>query len=188
MHKNIGGKGSGRQLPPKHYNICSIIMGVFIAISIILFIIGIIIFLQPPKKITPLHNHKNPKPIKYNNEPVTCEYLNLITVKSYGDKNNRTLYTIKSTPNAQYNNAISLASGKPLVGFYSCTLNKSCLTYTFITSQQMNCTDDQKLMNFTKKQNCIGGRGCHRFNAHDHTTGELKKYPITTTSRSKKNQ
>jgi hypothetical protein len=179
MYKNIGEKGLDRKTKSPPHNVCSIIMGVFIVISIILFIIGIVMFLQPPKKIAPLRNHKNPKNITYNGEPVSCTNLNLITVKSYTDKNNRTLYTIKSTPNAQYNNAISLSSGAPRIGFYSCKSNNSCLTYNFIYSVDINCTDNEKIMTFTKNQNCIGGRGCHWYNKGPPVTvGIYKKYPL----------
>lgn len=183
MYKNIGGKGSGKKTP---YNVCSIIMGVLIAISIILFIIGIVMFLQPPKKIKPLHNPVAPQPIKYNDEAVTCDNLNLISVKSYFNHNNITIYTIKSTPGAEYhNNAILLSSGKPIKGYYSCNANNSCYSYTFITSQKQNCTGYKKMLDFTKNQNCIGGRGCHPYNYAANTSGMLMKYnpnPITTVS------
>ena len=175
MYKNIGGKGSGRKSP---HNICSIIMGVFIAISIILFIIGIIMFLQPPKKIAPLNNQLLPAPIKYNGETIVCDNINLISIKSYADVENRTVYTIKSTPYMQYNNAITLASGKPLVGFYSCTKNNRCHTYSFKTEQEP-CSAYQIQMNPTPIENCIGGKGCHNYNwISGPTSGPLIKYPI----------
>jgi len=175
----IGGRGSGPRTRSNSHNICSIILGLLIAISIILFIIGIVMFAQPPKKIAPLGNPHLPAPITYSRNAVVCDNINLISVKSYADVSNRTVYTIKSSPSSPpYNNAISLASGHPLVGFYSCTKNNACQTYTFVTDQTP-CTDYAISKHFTAKQNCIGGRGCHAYNIKRGTTeGPFIKYPI----------
>jgi hypothetical protein len=58
-----------------------------------------------------------------------------------------------------YPNAITLFSGVPNRGFYSCTANKKCLTYKFTTKNALNKTANEYIMGFTKKQNCIGGVG-----------------------------
>jgi len=178
MYTTIGGKGSDKKTP---HNVCSIIMGMLIVISIILLIIGIVMFLQPPKKITPLHNPRAPAPITYSGNPVVCDNINLISIKSYADIPNRTVYSIKSTPGMEYNNVITLASGKPLVGFYNCTKNKQCLTYSFKTKEEP-CSDKQQVKdNLNPSTNCIGGKGCHFYNWFSGTVSSadnLVKYPI----------
>ena len=117
-------------------------------------------FLQPPKKIAPLHNPKNPKSIMYSGKHVTCKNINLKRVVTNGNENNETLYTIdKSQANMLYPNAITLVSGVPSRGFYSCTANKKCLTYKFTTKSALGKNATEQEMGFTKDQNCIGGVG-----------------------------
>jgi hypothetical protein len=106
-------------------------------------------------------NSKKPKSyIQYSNQKMAkCPNLKTIGVITYPNADNRTVYSITGNKYL-YNNVITLRSGRPDRGFYSCNQNGACLTYSFITKNE-KCTNGQSRSTLKASDNCIGGYGCH---------------------------